>query len=66
MIYPPSAYDYHLPDPYRRRNNCTLQGLRGDLNGGQVLLFVFLGIFTFWVATRIWKAGVRQYSGASS
>ena len=43
-----------------------LQGLRGDLTGAQVLIFVLIGLITFWIATRIWKAGVRQYSGASS
>ena len=43
-----------------------LQGLRGDLSGAQVLVFIGVGLAAFWVATRIWKAGVRQYSGASS
>jgi len=43
-----------------------LQGLRGDLSGAQVLLFITIGFAAFWIATRVWKAGVRQYSGASS
>jgi viologen exporter family transport system permease protein len=43
-----------------------LQGLRGDLTGIQVLTFLLIGFSTFWIATRIWKAGMRQYSGASS
>ena len=43
-----------------------LQALRGDLTGWQVLLFLGVGVASFLVATRIWKAGVRKYSGASS
>ena len=43
-----------------------LQGLRRDLGGGRVLGFLVIGLVVFWIATRIWKAGVRQYSGASS
>jgi len=43
-----------------------LQGLRGDLSNWQVLVFVGIGLGAFWTATRVWKAGVRQYSGASS
>jgi ABC-type uncharacterized transport system permease subunit len=31
-----------------------------------VLLFLGVGSASFLVATRIWKAGVRKYSGASS
>lgn len=43
-----------------------LQGLRGDLSGLQVLGFITISLLVFFLATRIWKAGVRQYSGASS
>jgi ABC-2 type transport system permease protein len=43
-----------------------VQGLRGDLNGGQVALFLGIGLAAFLVATRVWRAGVRHYSGASS
>ena len=43
-----------------------MQGLRGDLGPAQVLLFIGIGGVVFFVATRIWKAGIRQYSGASS
>jgi ABC-2 type transport system permease protein len=43
-----------------------LQGLRGDLSYWQVLVFLGIGLGVFWIATRVWKAGVRQYSGASS
>ncbi|MGH2523512.1 MAG: ABC-2 family transporter protein, partial [Anaerolineales bacterium] len=43
-----------------------LQALRGDLSGGQVLLFLGVGAASVLVAARVWKAGVRRYSGASS
>jgi ABC-2 type transport system permease protein len=43
-----------------------LQALRGDLNGLQVLLYAGISLVAFLVATRMWKAGVRHYSGASS
>lgn len=43
-----------------------LQALRGDLTPGQILLFLGVGIASFLAASRIWKAGVKKYSGASS
>jgi ABC-2 type transport system permease protein len=43
-----------------------LQALRGDLHPWQVLLFLGIGGASFLAASRIWKAGVRKYSGASS
>ena len=43
-----------------------VQGLRGDLSGSQVALFLGIGLVAFLVATRVWRAGVRHYSGASS
>jgi ABC-2 type transport system permease protein len=43
-----------------------LQALRGDLTWWQVLLFLGVGGASMLVATRVWKAGVRRYSGASS
>jgi ABC-2 type transport system permease protein len=43
-----------------------LQGLRGDLDGGRVLVYIGVALTAFFVATRVWKAGVKQYSGASS
>ena len=43
-----------------------LQALRGDLQGWQVLLFLSVSAASVFVASRVWKAGVRQYSGASS
>jgi len=43
-----------------------LQALRGDLNLNQVILFFAIGIASFLIASRVWKAGLKQYSGASS
>jgi ABC-2 type transport system permease protein len=52
--------------PIALATTIPLQGLRGDLNGVQILVFLGVGLVSFWVALRVWKAGVRQYSGASS
>jgi ABC-2 type transport system permease protein len=43
-----------------------LQGLRGDLSGGQVILFLAIGAASVFISSRIWRAGVRRYSSASS
>jgi len=43
-----------------------LQALRGELTVNQIVLFFAVGVVSFWVATRVWKAGLKQYSGASS
>jgi ABC-2 type transport system permease protein len=43
-----------------------LQALRGDLRAWQVLLFVGVSAASLAVAARMWRYGVRRYSGASS
>lgn len=43
-----------------------LQGLRGDLDFGRVVFFLLIGLGCFLIAYRVWLAGVRRYSGASS
>jgi ABC-2 type transport system permease protein len=43
-----------------------LQALRGELVGIRILLFVGVAIASFWIASRVWKRGVKQYNGASS
>jgi ABC-2 type transport system permease protein len=43
-----------------------LQALRGDLDLPRVGLFFMVGVVIFWVATRVWKSGLKRYSGASS
>lgn len=43
-----------------------LQALRGDLAAGQIALYLGVSAAAFLLASRIWYAGVRRYSGASS
>jgi ABC-2 type transport system permease protein len=43
-----------------------LQALRGDLGPSRIFLFIVISIVSFWVASKVWKAGLKQYSGASS
>lgn len=43
-----------------------LQALRQELGTQQVLLFIGIGITSFIIASQIWKAGLKRYSGASS
>src|SRR5215208_4058142 len=43
-----------------------LQALRGDLTLNQVALFFSIGMISLWIASRVWKVGLKQYSGASS
>lgn len=43
-----------------------LQALRGELNILQVLLYTVISGISFFAASRVWKAGVKKYSGASS
>jgi ABC-2 type transport system permease protein len=43
-----------------------LQGLRGDLETGQMAMFLAIGLASFLAASQVWKAGLKRYSGASS
>ena len=43
-----------------------LQALRGDLTLTRVLVFLAVSIAAAWIASLVWKAGVKRYSGASS
>lgn len=43
-----------------------LQGLRGELDLGRLLMFLGIGIASFIIASQVWKRGLKQYSGASS
>jgi ABC-2 type transport system permease protein len=43
-----------------------LQGLRGDLAGWQVLMFLAIAGASVLVAAQVWQAGIKRYSGASS
>lgn len=43
-----------------------LQALRQELGTSQVLMFLGIGMASFIVASQVWKAGLKRYSGASS
>lgn len=43
-----------------------LQALRGELDSLRVLMFLGISAASFLVASRVWKAGLKRYSGASS
>jgi len=43
-----------------------LQALRGDLAPWQIGMFLVISAASAFVASRVWKAGIRRYSGASS
>jgi ABC-2 type transport system permease protein len=43
-----------------------LQALRGELVPGQILLFVMVSLISFMIAAKVWKLGLKRYSGASS
>jgi ABC-2 type transport system permease protein len=70
--YPATVYPFWLRMivtflvPIALATTVPLQALRGDLSGGQVLLFLGIGAASFLIASQIWKAGIRRYSGASS
>jgi ABC-2 type transport system permease protein len=70
--YPATIYPFWLRMivtflvPVAVATTVPLQALRGDLTVWQVLLFLGIGAASFLVAARIWKAGVKKYSGASS
>lgn len=43
-----------------------LQALRGDLALWQIGVFLAVSAASVWVAARVWRAGIKRYSGASS
>lgn len=70
--YPATVYPFWLRAlitfivPVALATTVPLQALRGELAGWQILLFFCIGLGSLWVASRVWKAGTRRYSGASS
>ena len=42
-----------------------LQALRQELEGIRVVMFIGIGITSFLIASQVWKAGLKKYSGAS-
>lgn len=43
-----------------------LQALRGELTVTQIFIFLGVSVVSFVIASRVWKLGLKQYSGASS
>lgn len=70
--YPATIYPFWLRlivtflVPIAVATTVPLQALRGELQAWQILLFLGIGAASFFTASRIWKAGVKKYSGASS
>jgi ABC-2 type transport system permease protein len=70
--YPVSVYPVWLRIiitylvPIAVATTVPLQALRGDLGYQQILFFLAIGALSFLVAARVWKTGVKRYSGASS
>ncbi len=70
--YPVSVYPIWLRIiityviPIAVATTVPLQALRGDLTLNRILIFAFIGIASFLVASQVWKFGLKRYSGASS
>ncbi len=70
--YPATVYPYWLRMiitflvPVAVATTVPLQALRGELGLGQIVLFLGISAASFLVASRVWRAGVKKYSGASS
>ncbi len=70
--YPATIYPFWLRMivtflvPVAVATTIPLEALRGQLTAAQILLFVGISAAAFLVAARVWKAGVKKYSGASS
>lgn len=70
--YPATVYPFWLRMiitfliPVAVATTIPLQALRGELVPLQILLYVVISAVSFLVASRVWKAGVKRYSGASS
>jgi ABC-2 type transport system permease protein len=70
--YPASVYPFWLRIivtfliPVAVATTIPLQALRGELEPLKVLMFAGISAAAFLIASQIWKAGVKKYSGASS
>ena len=70
--YPVTVYPFWLRVivtylvPIAIATTLPVQGLRGELPGLQVLAILAFSLAFFYLAARIWRSGVRRYSGASS
>jgi len=70
--YPAQVYPFWLRMivtfviPIAVATTVPLQALRGDLSAPQIILYLAIAVAAFLVASRIWYAGIKHYSGASS
>jgi ABC-2 type transport system permease protein len=70
--YPSTVYPFWLRliityfVPIAVATTVPLQALRGELSIGQILLALATSAACFIVASRVWKGGIKKYSGASS
>ena len=52
--------------PIAVATSVPVQALRGELPLWQMFAWLGFAIAVFWGATRVWRAGIKQYSGASA
>jgi ABC-2 type transport system permease protein len=52
--------------PIALATTVPLQALRGDLGPTQVATFIGVSAASLFISSKVWKAGVKRYSGASS
>ncbi len=70
--YPVSVYPWWLRVivtyivPIGLATTVPVQALRGELTGWNVLVFIGVSVVAFFIASQVWKVGVKKYSGASS
>ena len=70
--YPATVYPWWLRIvvtfivPIALATTIPIQALRGDLGMQQILVFFGIGFASLIIATQVWKAGLKRYSGASS
>jgi ABC-2 type transport system permease protein len=70
--YPSTVYPFWLRIiitfliPIAVATTIPIQALRGELSLEEILLFIGISVASFLVASLVWKAGVKKYSGASS
>jgi ABC-2 type transport system permease protein len=52
--------------PIALATTIPLRALRGELNMNQILVYLAISVASFLISSRVWKAGLKRYSGASS
>jgi len=70
--YPVSVYPWWLRVivtyivPIGLATTVPVQALRGELTGWNVLIFIGVSVVGLFIASQVWRIGVKRYSGASS